>query len=334
MAETPITVCLGFCAGLYFPPFQAQTVINQAKSLWKNTEITMKFLSQVATLVLIAALGSSSFAQTDSSTQAPVPAQSNQASQAPPSSKLADGTPIKLRLARTISSANARIGDTVGFEVLEDVKVGAAIVIARGGIAWANVTDAKPKRRIGRAGKLNLNIDAVLLLTGERVPLRAIKETQGDGRKEVMAGAMVVTAIVFPPAAPLFLFVKGRDITIPQGTEITAYINGDFPLDLGKFTTASSDRGPIAPKAQEATSGQEASTGNIDFSSVMIKSIPEGAEILIDGKVAGNTPSTLRLKHGEHTISIRKSGFVLWERKITISAGIHILVDAALEKTP
>ena len=40
-----------------------------------------------------------------------------------------------------------------------------------------------------------------------------------------MTGAIVATAIVFFPAAPLFLLMKGKDITIPKGTEITAYIN-------------------------------------------------------------------------------------------------------------
>jgi hypothetical protein len=37
-----------------------------------------------------------------------------------------------------------------------------------------------------------------------------------------MAGGVVATAIVFFPAAPSFLFMHGKDITIPKGTEITA----------------------------------------------------------------------------------------------------------------
>jgi hypothetical protein len=31
--------------------------------------------------------------------------------------------------------------------------------------------------------------------------------------------------------------VHGKDITIPKGTEITAYTNGDIPLDPEKFVT-------------------------------------------------------------------------------------------------
>ena len=42
-----------------------------------------------------------------------------------------DGTPVKLRLGRTISSADAKAGDEVDFEVLEDVKVNDTVVIAK-----------------------------------------------------------------------------------------------------------------------------------------------------------------------------------------------------------
>jgi PEGA domain len=71
-----------------------------------------------------------------------------------------------------------------------------------------------------------------------------------------------------------------------------------------------------------------------EFSSVTIKSIPFGAEISVDGKFVGNTPSTLRLKSGDHKISVKQAGYVLWERTISLSAGGNITVNATLEKTP
>src|SRR5712691_9188305 len=164
---------------------------------------------------------------------------------------LEDGTPIKLRLTRNLSSADATTGDRADFEVLEDVKVKDVIVIPRGGIAWATITEAQHKRRMARGGKLNVNIDDVRLTDGEKVPLRAVKETKGGGHTGAMTGAIIGTAIVFFPAAPLFLFMHGKDITIPKGTEITAYINGDIPLDPKKFQTETA----VKPEAG-ATTGQ------------------------------------------------------------------------------
>ena len=288
--------------------------------------------TQAASLLLVSILGASNFAQTEPSTQSPVPTQSNQAPQSP--FVLGDGTPVKLRLNRTMSSADAKTGETVDFEVLEDIKVGVIVVVPHGGIAWATVTEAHPKRRVGRGGKLSINIDSVRLVTGEKAALRAIKETQGAGRAGAMTGAIVASGILFFPAAPFFLFMKGKDITIPKGTEITAYINGDISLDHKKFTPPSSDQVQTAPALPEATTGQEASGSDSEFSTITIKSIPDGAEISINGKFVGSTPSTLRLKFGEHTISVKKTGFVLWERTITVSAGGNITVDAALEKAP
>jgi len=54
-----------------------------------------------------------------------------------------------------------------------------------------------------------------------------------------MTGAMVATSIVFFPAAPLFLFMHGKNITIPKGTEVTAYVAADTPLDATKFNKQS-----------------------------------------------------------------------------------------------
>ncbi len=50
-------------------------------------------------------------------------------------------------------------------------------------------------------------------------------------------GAMVATAIVAWPAAPLFLFMHGKDVTIPKGTEITAYVDGEIKTDAEKLAT-------------------------------------------------------------------------------------------------
>jgi len=149
---------------------------------------------------------------------------------------LEDATPVRMRINRTVSSSDAQVNDTVDFEVLDDVKVKDVTVVPRGGMAWGTVTEAQPKRRMGRGGKLNINIDNVKLASGEKVALRAIKDVKGGGHQGAITGAIVATSIVFFPAAPLFLLVHGKDITIPKGTEITAYINGDVPLDQTKFT--------------------------------------------------------------------------------------------------
>jgi len=231
---------------------------------------------------------------------------------------LEDGTPVKLRLTRNVSSADARVGDTVDFEVLEEVRVADLLVVPKGGVAWASITEAQAKRRMARGGKLAVNIDSVRLVDGEKVALRTVKEGKGGGHTGAMTGAMIGTAIVFFPAAPLFLFMHGKDITIPKGTEITAYINGNVSLDLAKFAP------PKMPEVVPASASATQATVQID-------SNPTGADIEVDGAFTGNTPSSVGMSAGEHAIKITKAGYQAWERKVRISNG-SVKITAELEK--
>jgi hydrogenase maturation factor len=70
---------------------------------------------------------------------------------------LTEDTPVKLKLTRNMSSSDATLNEKVDFEVLEDVKIGDVVVIQHGGMAIATVTEAQPKRRMARGGKLNIN---------------------------------------------------------------------------------------------------------------------------------------------------------------------------------
>jgi hypothetical protein len=222
---------------------------------------------------------------------------------------------ILLRLSQTVSSAEAKVGQEIAFEVVEQVSVDNVVVLPKGATAIATVTEAEHKRSMGRAGKLNINISYARLADQEKIALRAVKDTKGGGHVGAMTGAIVATSIVFFPAAPLFLFVHGKDITIPQGTEITAFVEGDMHLDMARF-------GGSAPTPVSASSAQAA---------LSIESTPTGADIEIDGNFTGSTPSTVNVAPGAHAIVVKKKDFADWSRTINITGGaIHL--NAELEK--
>jgi hypothetical protein len=152
---------------------------------------------------------------------------------------LHEGTPLRMRINRTVSSAEAQVNDNVDFETLDDVKLGELVVIPKGSTAIGTVTEAQPKRRMARGGKLNMNIDYVRMPSGEKLALRGIQDVKGGGHVGAMTGAMVATSIVFFPAAPFFLFMHGKDITIPKGHEVTVYTNTDYdPTKVKPVATA------------------------------------------------------------------------------------------------
>src|SRR5687767_3330520 len=89
---------------------------------------------------------------------------------------LTDGTPVRLRLNRNLSSQDAKVGDPVDFEVLEDVVVNGVMIIQRGSPVIGTITLAKSKGRMGKAGKLDVNVDYARSIIGEKVTLRAVKQ--------------------------------------------------------------------------------------------------------------------------------------------------------------
>ncbi len=148
---------------------------------------------------------------------------------------LQDGTPVKLQLSKRLSSADAKAGQEVLFEVVDDIDVDGITVLHRGASVIGAVTKAQAKKRMGRAGKLNFSIAYVRLADNERAALRAVNDSRGDSNVAVMTAFMISMPIV---AAPFFLLMKGGDTSIPQGTEITAFIDGDIHLDMAKFGAA------------------------------------------------------------------------------------------------
>jgi len=229
---------------------------------------------------------------------------------------LEEGTPVRLRINRTVSSADEHAGDTVDFEVLDDISVNGTLVIPKGGLAFATVTEAQAKRRMARGGKLDVNIDYVKLVSGEKAALRAVQDVKGGGHTGGMVGGMVATSLVFFPAAPFFLFMHGKDITIPKGTEVTAYVNGDMKLDIAKFQ----------PAVQSTVASGSVSA------KLQMESDPPGADIEIDGSFVGDTPSDVQVTEGEHTVVVKKAGFKDWVRKLKVSSGSSVHVNAELEK--
>src|SRR3954465_15754941 len=115
-------------------------------------EIYMRRISSALVLALSCSLLGSQQPQASSSASTPPPVQPSAAIPPPPHTLL-DGTPVKLRLSQSISSEEAKVGQEVPFEVMEEIKVDDIVVLPKGATAIANVTEAEHKKRMGRAGK-------------------------------------------------------------------------------------------------------------------------------------------------------------------------------------
>jgi hypothetical protein len=148
---------------------------------------------------------------------------------------LKSGTPVKLQVEQTISSAHAHKNDRLSFVVVQDpsVAVGSFTVIRAGALAEGSVIRVEGRRSLGIGGDVIIKLDSVELPTGERVGLIACKEFKGKSHTIRIGAEMAIAGAIYRPAAPVFLLSRGRDSTVLRGTEVTAYTKSDASIEAG-----------------------------------------------------------------------------------------------------
>jgi len=143
-----------------------------------------------------------------------------------------DGTGLEVEATYTVSSADVEEGTPVSFTVVQPLKVNGVTVIARGARATARVTKAKKGGSWGRAGQLSWSMQDVVAIDGSRVPLQFGKSTKGDSKGGTVATGMVVTGLIFLPAAALWGFKKGKDAKVPAGRRFDVMVHGDTVVSV------------------------------------------------------------------------------------------------------
>jgi hypothetical protein len=246
---------------------------------------------------LAASLALASFAV---SGQAPISAANQSA--VPVALALHDATPIRLRLTRDLTFTNAKPGDKVEFEIVDDLRIDGLLVIARGVRATAISTQAEPKTRMGRGGKLGVSLNCLPLLDGGKVAIRAAKEGRAAGHADTPAVAEVAAAAMAKPEAPPLLFAFGKDEAFPEGTGVAAYIDGEVKLDPARF-----------------------------LADIAFTSNPPGALVSMYGAPIGRTPFTTRLAPGAYKAVFSADGYYNLTQRIVVGPGYSNTVHAAFE---
>lgn len=72
------------------------------------------------------------------------------------------------------------------------------------------------------------------------------------------------------------------------------------------------------------------------FGTVTITSLPDSAEIYVDGKFLGNTPATLRLSAGQHAVVLKLTGFADFSRTLELlkSSKLSLKADFVTAEPP
>ncbi len=135
---------------------------------------------------------------------------------------LREGDEVSLKFANDITSKTAVEGDPVEFLLDSDLKVGDAIVVAKGAHATATVSNAKKAGMMGKPGELSVQLQ-YLVAGDNRVRIRGTKGREGQSK----TGAAVALTVLF---GPIGLIKHGKNVEIPAGTPLVAYVDQDIWL--------------------------------------------------------------------------------------------------------
>jgi PEGA domain-containing protein len=96
-----------------------------------------------------------------------------------------------------------------------------------------------------------------------------------------------------------------------------------------EVTKGDEDRNAAAKSETKLAAGTSEPAKGI----VNVSSNPAGADVSLDGNFIGNSPATLKLEPGKHTISVKMTGYAEWTREISVQSGSEVQLTANLEKT-
>jgi PEGA domain len=105
-----------------------------------------------------------------------------------------------------------------------------------------------------------------------------------------------------------------------------------FSWGSGKKEVRKILAGIDAEIATSKAGARTVSAADQNGASLLIESDPPGADVELDGKFVGNTPTTLHLKPGDYTVVVKKEGFQPWSRKVTALSANELRIAAELKK--
>jgi hypothetical protein len=159
--------------------------------------------------------------------------------------EIPEGTKVKVRLDQQLSSETSKVGESVQLSVADDVTVGGVIAIKGGTAVTGKVLSAVHEKNLGRAGKLDFSIDAILAPDGGKVPLRYSPERNKGGNS---TAAGIVTYILW--GVPGLLFLNGHDAVLYEGTAYDVFTDASYTLKAA----APSGTSAVLPTAQAQSS--------------------------------------------------------------------------------
>lgn len=132
------------------------------------------------------------------------------------------GTLIKIALSAPVTTKNIKVGDIVPFHVKEDVIVDGVLVFVKGAKGEGKVTKVSPAKNFGRNAELLVEFEKTKTMEGTFVETFVGEASKNEmERMGFAAGASIAGMVLLGPIGIIAgAFVKGKNIELPEGTEL------------------------------------------------------------------------------------------------------------------
>ena len=151
-------------------------------------------------------------------------------------------TLVKISLVTPINAKELKKGDIVKFKAAEDVIENDMLLITAGALGEGEVTEVSQAQNFGRDAKINIDFKDMEAVDGTKIDM-----TLGEEAKETMeqmgmaAGASLAGMIILGPIGIIGgAFVKGKNINLPEGTEM--YLQTEKDCSIYAIPTTSTEQ--------------------------------------------------------------------------------------------
>lgn len=241
--------------------------------------------------------------------------------------RLREGTLVRLKLLYNITTENVVKGDRVEFDVAENVVVNDRLLIQKGAPAWGQVTDVKGAgKKRAKDASVTFRFMAVKTVDNQQVAMRVLptKPRKPDSHDNEIEENSLIPGM------------SDRTTGAEKGKEYAAYTDTETVVNApdtpsaasqGGEATAGAPKPTVAPPKIEPPPPPPPEEAYVDFNSN-----PPGADVNIDGRFHGNTPTRISLPPGKHLIEIRLAGHRTWIRNMVVDPGSKPSVRATLDQ--
>ena len=152
-------------------------------------------------------------------------------------------TLIKIALAQRVNAKELTVGDEVRYRVAEDLLIDGKLVFPKGVYGVGKVTKVKQARNFGRNAEVEIDFSKLQSADGRFVDTFVGEESKKEMKNLAMAAGagLAGMALLGPIGAMAAVFVNGKNVDLPEGTEVIIQTKSDanvWGIDTGNSTVS------------------------------------------------------------------------------------------------